>query len=218
MYTGAEYAGGYDDVALTIAAGASYVEINLYYQTTSREYIEFLRDEINGTGSLTLSSPTPSGEPQAYIAQTDPWFSQLAAWGDTIWQIWKHNMNVTTAAPFTMAQATIGSPPAPACETPGVPQSLTASGGPRRVDLSWQPGSPAPGTGGYRIYYDQAGKLQYLNSVDPNTTTYTDTGLQRRTTYCYATTAWNDCNGNSVYDAGLDTESGPSSTVCATTK
>ena len=50
-FTAAEYAGGYDDVALTIPAGADAVEVRLYYQTTSREYIEFLRDEINGNGS-----------------------------------------------------------------------------------------------------------------------------------------------------------------------
>ena len=41
--------------------------VTLYYQTASREYIQFLRDQINGTGNLTLSSPTPSGEPNAYI-------------------------------------------------------------------------------------------------------------------------------------------------------
>ena len=50
-----EYAGGYDEIALTIPVGADVVEVNLYYQTTSREYIEFLRDknlsEITGTQS-----------------------------------------------------------------------------------------------------------------------------------------------------------------------
>jgi hypothetical protein len=77
LFTAAEYAGGYDDVSLAIVPGAAYVEIKLYYQTTSREYIEFLRDEINGTGKLTLSSPTPSGELLAYVAQSDPFFTKL---------------------------------------------------------------------------------------------------------------------------------------------
>ncbi|HSJ53556.1 MAG TPA: hypothetical protein VLC52_07375, partial [Anaerolineae bacterium] len=59
-YTPEEYAGGYDDVSLSAATGADMVEVNLYYQTTSREYVQFLRDEINGTGSTTLP-------PEAYV-------------------------------------------------------------------------------------------------------------------------------------------------------
>ncbi|MHC4529326.1 MAG: hypothetical protein ACYS29_15735 [Planctomycetota bacterium] len=39
LFTADEYAGGYDDVSLNIAAGADYVEVTLYYQGTSREYI-----------------------------------------------------------------------------------------------------------------------------------------------------------------------------------
>ncbi len=89
-FTAEEYAGGYDDVNLVIAQDAEYVEISLYYQGTSREYIEFLRDEINADAD-TLSSPTPSGEPSAYIIQSDPFFAQLKEWGNTIWQLWYHN-------------------------------------------------------------------------------------------------------------------------------
>ncbi len=95
-----EYAGGYDEVSLTILAEADLVEVNLYYQTTSREYIEFLRDEINGDAS-TLPDPS------AYIIQTDPFFAQLKAWGDTMWQLWSHNMEVPGADPFLMTQASI---------------------------------------------------------------------------------------------------------------
>jgi hypothetical protein len=100
-----EYAGGYHDVQEVIPAGADLIEVNLFYQTTSREFIEFLRDEINGTAT-TLTSPTPSGEPQAYVIQTDPFFSKLRAWGDTIWQLWDHNKQMDGAAPFLMAQKT----------------------------------------------------------------------------------------------------------------
>ncbi|MFI4912971.1 MAG: hypothetical protein ACIAQZ_15025 [Sedimentisphaeraceae bacterium JB056] len=88
-FSATEYAGGYDDIDMTIGHGADKVVVNLYYQGTSREYIEFLRDEING--SNTLSSPTPSGEAQAYIIQSDSFFSGLKAWGDTIWDLWYHN-------------------------------------------------------------------------------------------------------------------------------
>jgi cytochrome c553 len=110
-FTEAEYTGGFDEVSLFIVPGASYVEINLYYQTTSREYIEFLRDEINGTGNITLSSPAPSGKQATYIVQTDPFFTKLKAWGDTIWQIWTHNVDIPGAAPFLMTQMTIKTDP-----------------------------------------------------------------------------------------------------------
>lgn len=110
LFTNDEYTGGFDSVSLTIPAGANSVEVNLYYQTTSREYIEFLRDEITGTGNRTLASPTPSGELEAYVIQTDTFFSQLKAWGDTIWNLWTHNMNVDGAAPFLMASASIDVP------------------------------------------------------------------------------------------------------------
>jgi hypothetical protein len=103
-FSAAEYLGGYDEVSLTVVEGADRIRVNLYYQTTSREYVEFLRDEINGTGG-TLSSPTPSGEPEAYIIQSDPFFTKLKAWGDTLWDLWDHNKAVPGAAPILMTQA-----------------------------------------------------------------------------------------------------------------
>jgi hypothetical protein len=103
-FTAAEYAGGYDDVSLTVATGADMVEVNLYYQTTSREFIEFLRDEINGAGT-TLTSPTPAGETVAYTALRDPFFDGLRAWGDTLWDLWDHNRSVPGAAPVLMTDA-----------------------------------------------------------------------------------------------------------------
>lgn len=72
-FTAEEYAGGYDEVTVSIPAAADAVQVNLYYQTTSREYIEFLRDQINGTGKQTLPSTS-------YIVQTDPFFAKLKAW------------------------------------------------------------------------------------------------------------------------------------------
>lgn len=131
-YTSAEYAGGYDDVALTVAAGGSKVEIRLYYQGTSREYVEFLSDEINGVG-LTLSSPAPSGEPQAYIIQTDPFFARLKAWGDAIWQLWYHNHGldgggqyIEAIVPYLMNTATLEVTPVPTpAESPTVAPTST---------------------------------------------------------------------------------------------
>jgi MYXO-CTERM domain-containing protein len=105
-FTAAEYMGGYDQVNLTLPTGATRVDVRVYYQTTSREYVEFLRDEINGTGT-SLSSPAPSGELKAYIAQTDPFFTQLAAWGDTIWQLWEHNKDIPGESPIEITHATL---------------------------------------------------------------------------------------------------------------
>ncbi len=121
-FTAAEYAGGYDDVSLTVPAGATKVEVRLFYQTTSREYVEFLRDQINGDAD-TLSSPTPSGEANAYVVQSDPFFSQLRAWGDTVWDLWENNKNVPGAAPVLMTQATVtlAAPPPTGCSGNGTP-------------------------------------------------------------------------------------------------
>ena len=124
-FTAEEYAGGYDsvnlaDLGVTIP-GADYVEINLYYQTTSREYVEFLRDEINGTAS-TLP-------PEAYIIQTDPFFDQLRAWGDAIWQLWDHNKDVPGASPLLMTQATVGAPSQPVVRFTLAEQSVLESVG-----------------------------------------------------------------------------------------
>ncbi|MHB0876559.1 MAG: hypothetical protein ACYC5O_11015 [Anaerolineae bacterium] len=112
-FTAAEYAGGYDDVTVTgLPTGATSVEVVLYYQTTTREYVEFLRDEINGTGG-TLQGSGIGGDP-AYLVQTDGFFTHLKAWGNTIWDLWLHNKDVPGAAPIRMASASAtvsGAPP-----------------------------------------------------------------------------------------------------------
>ncbi len=96
-FTAAEYAGGYDELALTVPKGATAINVSLYYQTTSREYMEFLRDEINGTGRLSLPQ-------SAYIAQSDQFFTHLKGWGDTIFNLWDHNKNLDGGKPFLMTQ------------------------------------------------------------------------------------------------------------------
>jgi hypothetical protein len=203
IYTPDEYAGGYDDVSLTIAAGADYVEVNLYYQTTSREYIEFLRDEINGTDNLTLPTtpgvPGP-GDPAHYIIQNDPFFGQLAAWGDTIWNLWDHNKDIPGAAPFLMTSGAWGS--APTGCTVGAPTLDSATAGHSEVTLAWTAGEGSPT--GFKVYYDQGGKAQLVADAG-DLTSYTDTGLTNGVEYCYKVTA---------YDATC--ESGYSDIFCAT--
>jgi hypothetical protein len=198
-FTAAEYSGGYDDVSLTIPGGADSVEVNLYYQTTSREYIEFLRDEINGTGNLTLPA-------SAYVVQTDAFFGQLRAWGDTIWNLWTQNMNLDGAAPFLMAQAVAGAPPT-GCTAP-TPTLLSTTPGNQQIDLTWSNLSSDPEVTGYTVYYDLAGKAQWIADItDPTGTTYTDVGLTNGLEYCYKVSA-----------SYLDCESVFSNILCAIPK
>jgi len=112
-FTAQEYAGGYDEVTITIAPGADAIEVILYYQGSSREYFEFLRDEINGVQNLTL----PGGD-ATYIIKSDPYFKALRGWGNAIWDLWKHNHGfgatppphgpVEGIVPFMMAKAALG--------------------------------------------------------------------------------------------------------------
>jgi hypothetical protein len=188
-FTSEEYAGGYDEVDLTeygvLIVGADAIEINLYYQTTSREYIEFLRDEINGTGRLTLPA-------SAYVIQTDDFYTQLRAWGDTIWQLWQHNMNLPGAAPYLMTQATVGNTPEP-CEVP-TPTLLSAVPSNSQVTLAWTDEHTADSdVDGYIVYYDQAGKTQLIADVGVNTA-YVDSGLTNGQEYCYKVASYHDAN------------------------
>jgi hypothetical protein len=141
-FTAEEYAGGYDDVTFAKPSGTAYWNASLNYQTTSKEYIEFLRDEINGSGN-TLSSPTPSGEPNAYIVQTDSFFANLNGWGNAIWDLWLHNGG---AAPVTMR--TVGSSLGDV-NSDGVVNIVDAAA----VSAHWYPGPPI-GPSGYDPNFD----------------------------------------------------------------
>jgi hypothetical protein len=180
----------WDEFALNPpSAEATYATIDLLYQPTSWEYVQFLYLANSGQ--------------DAFLA--DEGINMLQAW-----------VNNGMAEPYVMASTTWGTPPtppAPVCETPGVPQNLTATAGRRSVTLNWQAGSPVP-DGGYVIYYSQSGKLQFKATTDK--LTYKDSRLSRNVQYCYVVTSWNDCNGNGIYDAGTDTESAPSNQACAT--
>lgn len=126
-FDSAEYAGGYDavslydDFGLAVPNAASLI-ITLYYQTTSREYVEFLRDEINGTAG-SLPDPGAGGDP-AYLIQTDPFFSRLKIWGDTVWQVWEHNKDLPGAAPVPMTDATWEGVPTAVTLAPGAARAL----------------------------------------------------------------------------------------------
>lgn len=204
-FTADEYAGGYDNVILNIAAGADYIVVALYYQGTSREYIEFLRDEINGVQNLTL----PGTASNNYIVKSDPFFSQLAAWGDVIWELWEYNHGLAATqpingtadgiVPFKMTQATFGTG---GCASP-TPTLLTAIPDEKQVVITWQ--EIAGDVTGYRLYYDQSGKAQLIADLQAPANSYADTGLTNGQEYCYKLTTYN-----------TDCESGFSNILCAT--
>lgn len=177
----------WDEFALNPPSGAVYATIDLLYQPTSWEYIQFLSLANNRQNAF------------------------LANEGVNLLQAWLNN---GMAEPMIMASAIWGTPPAPACAMPGAPQNLVATAGRRSASLTWALGNPAP-LSGQRIYYDQGGKVLYRAGVSATAKSYNDANLSRGTQYCYLLTAWNDCNGNSVFDAGVDNESGPSVKACA---
>jgi hypothetical protein len=176
----------WDELALNPPTGASYARIRLLYQPTSWEYIQFLYQA--NTRSNTF----------------------LANEGVNLLNTW---LNTAMAEPYVMAEAAWGTPPDPTCQVPGAPQNLTAASGKRSITLTWAAGTPAP-QGGYRLYYDQSGKLFFITGVGPNVTTYKDSGLSRGAYYCYVARAWNDCNGNGTFDPGVDYESPDSVKAC----
>jgi hypothetical protein len=168
LFTVEEYTGGWDDVTLTKPDGAASWYATLYYQTTSKEYVEFLRDQVNGakapgSGSdfPTLTTPAPSGEAQAYIAQTDPFFANLKDWGKAIWDLWLHNNG---AAPVVMTE--LGTAPQQshmAAPEVALQRIAKRAGG---WLLSW-PG--LEGAAGYRIWQVGAGGARTLvtTTTDP---------------------------------------------------
>jgi hypothetical protein len=172
----------WDEITLSPPGGATYAEINLMYQPTSWEYVQFLYLANNGQN--------------AFLGQEGQ--NLLDAWFAT-----------GMAEPHVMASTTWGTaptPPTPACTAPGTPQNLTNKSAKKALTLSWEAGTPAP-NGGYRLYYVQSGKLQLVADVPVDTLSYRDSGLTSRMTYTYVVTAWEDCNSNGTFDVDVDLES-----------
>jgi hypothetical protein len=179
-------------VTVTKPAGTVSWYASLYYQTTSKEYIEFLRDEINGNAD-TLSSPTPSGETEAYIIQNDPFFANLKGWGEAIWDLWLHNGG---AEPVLMEQ--VGDAPAPPCtiDTPtGLSAKFVKKGG-GSIELTWNSVGEAEG---YNVYYYQNEKYTFIQST--SSTKYLDKNVIKGQTYSYVVTAYKTCPDDSTVES-----------------
>ena len=150
----------FDSVPLNPPVGADSAVINLMYQPTSWEYIQFLwlaNDEQN-----------------AFLANEGIYM--LDAW-----------LNNGMAAPYVMASTAWGNAPPP-CEAVA-PALLSATPDDKSVTVAWQAESDITG---YRVYYDQAGKSQFVADVLQPSVTYTDTGLTNQQEYCYKVTSYTD--------------------------
>ena len=152
----------YAEVPLNPPTGAVSARIDLLYQPTSWEYVQFL-----------------------YLAN-DGGNAFLAEEGAKLLDAW---LNTAMAAPFVMASTTWGgTPPGPGCELEA-PTLLSATAGTNRVTLEW---SAVSGAERYSLWYDQADKSQWIADsecagADP--CTFVDVGLSHTQSYCYKVTA-----------------------------
>jgi hypothetical protein len=95
---------------------------------------------------------------------------------------------------------------------PPVVGLMSATAGDAQVTLSWQAILGDPAVLGYNLYYDQAGKAQWVATLnDPASDGHVDTGLTNGQAYCYKVTALYDCDG----DRAADAESAFSDILCA---
>jgi hypothetical protein len=166
--------GSYDhwaewDLAELMPAGAASASIDLLYQPTSWEYIQFLVLANRGSDK----DPSTSGSPF------------LGEEGSNLFDAW---LNTGMAQPHVMASTTWGSAPQP-CDAQA-PQLTTATAGAKQVALGWQdPAQIATPIDAYRLYYDQGGKAQHITDITWPGNSYTDTELRNGQPYCYKLTS-----------------------------
>jgi hypothetical protein len=107
---------------------------------------------------------------------------------------------------FVWARVSLGAPDTTA---PSDPVNLTATGGKRKISLSWTGSTDAGGSGlgGYEVWRSASGGVGTFAKIATSTaTSYTDSGLRRGATYWYYVVAYDNA-GN---------RSGSSNTVSAT--
>ncbi|TXS94135.1 hypothetical protein FV139_11075 [Parahaliea maris] len=184
-----EYWDDLDIGAMAAAVGASSAVIDLLYQPTSWEYIQFLAHANEGSNAF------------------------LADEGLNLLDAWLNAGDATTrmAQPHVMASASWGEVPA-TCDAP-VPVLDAAAGGNKQVVLAWQSLAQLPPEYAdyqFGLYYDQAGKAQAIASQPWDSGSYTDTGLSNGQQYCYK------LNVEVTLVDGCSAQSGFSNIICAT--
>jgi hypothetical protein len=180
----------FDEFTLNPPAGAQSATVDLMYQPTSWEYIQFLYLGNNGQN--------------AFLGEEG--VNMLEAW-----------LNTGMAEPYVMASTTWGTPPG-VCEAP-TPTMLNATPGDSHVLMEWQeiPGSPNT-INGYRLFYDQAGKAQLIVDLswEEGLGSHDDQGLTNGQEYCYKVTSYIGADANGEFDPVNGCESAFSNILCAT--
>jgi hypothetical protein len=153
----------FDVVALNPPSGAQYATIELLYQPTSWEYIQFLYLANNGQNSF------------------------LADEGSNMLEAW---LNTGMAEPYVMASATWGTPPG-ACEaTP--PTLLSATPGDKQVTVAWQEVSGNTGYRLYYDQAGKAQLVAEKDCSAGACDSHTDSGLTNGQQYCYKVSGYTD--------------------------
>jgi hypothetical protein len=150
------------------AVGAASARIDLLYQPTSWEYIQFLAHANDGGNAF------------------------LADEGLNLLDAWLNAGDATTrmAAPHVMASTIWGTAPS-TCEAI-VPVLNSATAGSKQVALAWQALAQLPAeytSYQFGLYYDQAGKAQAITDLPWDSGSYADTALTNGQEYCYKLTA-----------------------------
>lgn len=204
-FTADEYAGGYHDVTVNKPAGAMGYSAELYYQTTSKEYVEFLRDQVRGTGAGLTPKLTTPGEDgnSAYVAQSDPFFSGLKGWGDAIWDLWLHNGG---SAPVLMTALNDLPAPPPPPMTVDPPSRVAASYDKRAgaMRVTWT--APTTGANGYYVHRSTTAGGPYTLRGTTSATSFTDAGPFPPGTFYYVVTTYKLDKLGNEYVSGYSNE------------
>jgi hypothetical protein len=152
----------YDKLNLNPPGGAKSATIDLLYQPTSWEYIQFLYLANDGTSSFLGDEGNNMLDAWLTTGMAEPLVMASAAWHDSVAQ----------------------------CEV-DAPTLAIASAGDKEVALSWT-ALPDENVISYSAYYDQAGKAQQITNLvcaNVDCTSYTDGNLSNGQSYCYKVTA-----------------------------
>jgi hypothetical protein len=153
----------WDEIALNPPAGADYATIDLLYQPTSWEYVQFLYLANNGQN--------------AFLAQEG--VNLLDAW-----------LNTGMAEPYVMASAAWGASPNP---PPAAPSGLSATAVSQTgIDLSWTDNSTDESAFRIERSPNGSSGWAEIATVGANVTAYSDTGLACGTPYYYRVRAYRD--------------------------
>ena len=154
----------YDEFSLNPPADAVAATIDLLYQPTSWEYIQFLWLANSGENSF------------------------LGQEGDNMLAAWLHTR---MAPPFVMVSTSWGEGGVDTgCDAP-VPVLTSASADTNSVTLGWP---AITGVTHFNVFYDQSDKSQPISAEPvtcsaPDSCSFTDAGLQQEQSYCYKLTA-----------------------------